>query len=87
MTPDPMSEAARHAAMTVSGMDYRLFFAADMALGRPERAGHLATVFQKWRALCEAMKALEDLAPNAAQRGYDAHQRARDFAEARQVAA
>lgn len=87
MTPDPMSEAAHHAAMTVSGMDYRLHFAADMALSRPERAAYLATIFHKWRALCEAMKALEDLAPNAAQRGYEAHQRARDFTEARQVAA
>lgn len=85
MTPTPghIRQAANEAALAVSGLDFDLLAAASADVDAADARRYLVAAFTKFRPFLRAMKALEDAAPASARAGYEADDRARDFAEER----
>lgn len=81
--PDPMGKAAQAALLAVTRLDFRLAIASSPNVTRQERADALALAFQQYRQIVRAFSELETVAPNAARLGFEADDRARDFAEER----
>ncbi len=80
---DPMGLAAQAALLAVTRLDFRLAIASSPNVTRQERADALALAFQQYRQIVRAFSELETVAPNAARLGFEANDRARDFAEER----
>lgn len=82
-TPGHIRQAAHEAALAVHLLDFDLQAAASANVEAAVARDHLARAFHKYRQIVRAMTALEQVAPNAAQAGYDADDRIQDFKQER----
>lgn len=79
---DPMGSAANRAALAAHMLDFWLLSAGSPSLAREERAAAAERAFRIWFPLVRAMTALEQAAPNAAERARQADLKVRDWIEA-----
>lgn len=79
---DHMGEAANNAGVAAHLLDFHLLAAGSDRLSRAERAKHAEKAMRIWFPLVRAMTALEQAAPNAAERARQADLKVRDWIEA-----
>lgn len=79
--PDPMSQAATEAMISVSGLDVLLALAASQSAEREVRRTAAISAFARYRQVVRAFTALERVAGGSAAAGYEIDQRAMDHKE------
>jgi hypothetical protein len=77
---------AQNAGQLCTEFQFRLLASRTPGMTRELSREHLTRAFQVWPLLCRRVAELEAAAPNCAREGAEAAARARDFAEAREVA-